>query len=117
MTNATKALPEFYVDVLGKRRLFKYGLRGATAIEQKLGVSMLELGKLPKMGITELSILMWAGLLKDDKTLDYDQFLDALDLDELLEKFAPIITDALKRSLPDLEEAEIKKEVTTEQPQ
>lgn len=90
---------------LDKPRTFLLDLRAMARAEQALAkywgekrISLIKIFQAGDMGVTELTHLLWAGLLHEEPTLTYDGALALLakvDLEEL----SQVITDAIKEQL------------------
>lgn len=86
-----------YVMVeLDKPRRLRYGMNQLAALEDALGVPVLELGNI-KMGIKELLLFLWAGLSWEDPELTPEkvgELADEADFAYLAEKVGEALTAA-----------------------
>ncbi|MTV50090.1 hypothetical protein GJ688_14025 [Heliobacillus mobilis] len=91
MANKHKSLVEITLD---KPRKLRYDLNALAELEDKLGVSLQELDQLA-MGVKQLRVFLWAGLVHEDPGLseiDVGAFVDLENLGEVNQK----ITEAFQ---------------------
>lgn len=68
-----------YVNInLDKTRNLRYGHRALIKIEEMLNRKLAELEN-AQLGIKELDIIIYCGLIHEDKTLTFEQFLDIVE--------------------------------------
>lgn len=72
MSNAHKARPEIILK-LDKDRKFVFDMNGLCTAEEKLGKSVFKCVNWKDLGVRDLRLLLWAGLLGDDPTLTQQQ--------------------------------------------
>jgi hypothetical protein len=72
----------FVIIELDKERKLRYTLNALAEIEDKLGVSLDELDKV-QMGIKQLRVFLWAGLIHEDKELTELEVGDMVDFDNM----------------------------------
>lgn len=72
----------FVTIELDKERKLRYTLNALAEIEERLGVPLDELDKVT-MGIKQLRVFLWAGLLHEDKNLTEIEVGDMVDFENL----------------------------------
>ncbi len=73
-----KLSPEVTI-VLDKERRLKFGLRAMRAFEKETGKNLLTAKGLSEFNATELSVLLWACLLHEDKALTLEDAISLFD--------------------------------------
>jgi len=101
------------IEIGGKTRYLRYGTNALVAVEEKLNCPLSDIGsKLSgNVGIKDLRILFWAGLMGDDKELTLDGAGDLID--EAVDKggitfVAEKIAEAFAAAFPEASDAEKK---------
>lgn len=103
MTNATHASPETKV-MLDRERTFILDLNAFCELEKRVGKSLFKVIHWEDMGVNDLRLLLWAGLLTDDPSLTLETFSKMVSLQKL-QQFAPMINEMLGRTMPPAEPA------------
>ncbi len=109
MSNIDKIKPEILLQ-LDRPRKFLFNLKGLRIAEEKTGKSLFKQVRWADLGFSDVSLLLWAGLLSDDPTLTRDQVDEMFDLMHAVENFKQIvqvIESAIDRAMPSLNESEI----------
>ncbi len=72
----------FYPIELDKARNFKYGMRAISLVEKKFKkpIGTVDLNALT---MEEMAVIIWAGLVHEDKNLSPDRVMDLVDDSEL----------------------------------
>lgn len=90
MVNVHKGEVEIELD---KERVLRYKTSSLVEAENKLGKPIQNLGE--EVGIKEISILLWAALLHENKNLTIEEAMDLMDYGEY-EEITYKILEALK---------------------
>lgn len=69
----------YYPITLDKGRMLHYGMRAISLIEKKLGKPIAQINFEEDMTTEDAVVLIWAGLVHEDKDLTVDGVLDLLD--------------------------------------
>lgn len=110
MSNADKVKPEVILN-LDRPRKFILDLKGLRRAEEITGKSLFKLVRWSELGFSDLSYLLWAGLLGEDPTLTRDQSDELFDAVNVVDNFKSLmnfIDQAIARAMPNLSEEEIK---------
>lgn len=90
---------------LDKERHLRLTLRGMLAYESLTGKSLFKGFDVKKLTMKDVTILLWACLIDEDRELRYEDFIDMVDIGDI-----PRLTDALSQciviSFPDTKEGE-----------
>ncbi len=98
MSNAEKASPEMYVE-LDRKRKYILDLNAFCELEKRIGKSLFKAINWEDMGVNDLRLLLWAGLLTDDPALTLEEFTKMCSLPKL-RQFEPMIAEMLGRVMP-----------------
>jgi hypothetical protein len=96
MANKHRGIIE--VELGGKVRHIRYTMNALAEIEDNLGVPLSEMESV-KMTIKNVRVILWAGLIHEDKTLTIEEVGDMVDLENMeavQEKVAEAFTMAQK---------------------
>lgn len=88
MANKHRGIVE--VELGGKVRNLRYTMNALAEIEDKLGVAMADMKDI-KMTIKNVRVILWAGLIHEDKELTIEEVGDMVDMsnfEEVQEKVA-----------------------------
>lgn len=102
MTNALIASPEMTIKLGDRDRKFVLDLNAFCELEKRVNKSLFKAIRWDDMGVNDLRLLLWAGLLTDDPALTLEQFSKMCTLRQL-EQFAPVINEMLGRAMPPAE--------------
>lgn len=72
-------MSKFTVVLDGIERELKFGLRAIKAIEDECGVSVADAAFIQGHGIGRLMVMLWAGLLHEDKKLKADSIFELVE--------------------------------------
>ena len=99
---APTTAPAVAIELGGRQRTLQFGFRAWHALEKAAGLtySLEDSGNviqqlLNKGALDGMSLLLWAGLLKEDKTLTHDAVLDMLDDVPADQPIMPKVLEAL----------------------
>jgi len=84
--------PEIAI-VLDKERHLKFGIRAMRAFEKETGKNLLK-AQTTELTATEISVLLWACLLHEDKELTLDTAIDLIDKHSNLGDIAKKLAEA-----------------------
>lgn len=78
---------------LDKVRNFRYGMKAVALVERKLKTSI---GKIDMDSLTmdEMAIILWAGLVHEDKDLTPDKIMDLVDNHSSVTKAMELMSEA-----------------------
>ena len=86
---------------LDKERKLKLTMRGMLTFEEKTGKNLFAGFNVDKMTFKEITTLLWACLIHEDKELTYDNFVDMVDMSrvrELAQKCMECISESLEEN-------------------
>jgi len=90
---------------LDKERHLRLTLRGMLAYETLTGQSLFKGFNPQKLNLREITSMLWACLIHEDKELKYDDVIDMVEIGDI-----PTLTKAISRciveSFPDVKEGE-----------
>jgi hypothetical protein len=85
---------------LDKARNLRYGMKAISLIEKTLNTNIMKL-ELDNLSITETAVMIWAGLVHEDKELTVDSVMDLIDDNSNLTEAMEIMAKALTSSFGD----------------
>ena len=89
---------------LDKERHLRLTLRGMIEFEKLTGGSLFKGFDMKTMTLKERTALLWACLIHEDKELQYDDFIDMVDLGNI-NMLADAVAECITQSLPDIKES------------
>ena len=90
---------------LDKERTLKLTMRGMLSFEEKTGINLFKGFDISNMSLKELTALLWACLLNEDKELKFDDFTDMVDLSNIT-PLVEAVTKCIMESVPESEGAD-----------
>lgn len=102
MSNAAKARPEIYLE-LDKRRKFVFDMNGLCTAEEKLGKSVFKCVNWKDLGVRDLRLLLWAGLLGEDPSLsieDIGKMFHSHNVAFVIKEIQTLVETALEAAMP-----------------
>ena len=82
---------------LDKTRNLRLSTRAQVIIEKTLNIKLTKLGQ-DTIGVNEMMVILWAGLLHEDSSLTLDKVIDLVDEYSSLEEAAEKIQEAFEAS-------------------
>ena len=101
---ADKLNPEVEI-VLDKPRRLKFGFRAMRAFERETGKNILKSGAI-EMNATDITVLLWACLIDEDRALTLEAAIDLIDKYGSLTEIAAKLKEAQEAAMPDAAKAE-----------
>lgn len=87
---------------LDKIRNFRYGMKPISLIEGKFGKKLAEID-MENLSMEETAVLIWAGLVHEDKDLTPDKVMDLVDEHSSLPKVLEKMTKAMESAFGEVE--------------
>jgi len=88
---------------LDKERHLKLTLRGMLEFESLTGVNLFRGFDMKKMSLKQITTLLWACLIHEDKELTFDNFIDIVDLSNI-NVLSDAVAECIIQSVPDIKE-------------
>lgn len=88
---------------LDKERHLRLTLRGMLAFETLTGQSLFKGLDLKKLTMRDVTALLWACLIHEDKELKYEDFIDVVELSDL-PRLTEAVSQCIVQSFPEVEE-------------
>ena len=99
MSNARKAAPFFNVEINGVVKKYCLNTFAFCELEKELKTSIFKGINWADLGINDLRLLLWAGLLSEEPTLNLKQFTEELDMGTLI-KCMSVVKEAIEAAMP-----------------
>ena len=102
MSNASKARPEIFLE-LDRKRKFVFDMNGLCTAEEKLGKSVFKCVNWKDLGVRDLRLLLWAGLLGEDPTLNQDdigRMFHSHNIAFVVKEIQALVESALEAAMP-----------------
>ena len=90
---------------LDKERHLRLTVRGMLAYQAVTGKSLIKGFDPENLDLKEITALLWACLIHEDKELTYEDFIDMIELGDI-PKFSSVISRCIVESFPDTKEDE-----------
>lgn len=88
---------------LDKERHLRLTLRGMLEFENLTGINLFKGFDLKKMKLREVTALLWACLIDEDRELKFESFIDLVDLTNI-NMLTDAVAEAIVQAVPDVKE-------------
>lgn len=87
----------YYSLELDKTRNLRYGMKALSLIEQKLNKPIMNMD-FDSLSVTDIAVIIWAGLVHEDKELTVDRVMDLVDEHSTIPEVSMAVMKAFQSS-------------------